>query len=176
MAGAMPPAAHNRHRKVGPAHGVLARNRRQAAVISIITLGELAEGFVDPRALVEFLAPFRVVTLSRAIAWRTAALQSSLSRRLGENDAWIAATALSFEATLLGREKEFERVPRLDYLSFWGPRQPCSSPFGRTFRFALARSVTEISTKHHQPATCAGHNFGVPQGAIPIRQGRHHES
>ena len=78
----------------------------------------LREGFSDPRAIVEFLAPFRVVTLSRAIAWRTAALQSSLSRRLGENDAWIAATALSYEATLIGREKAFARVPRLDYLSF----------------------------------------------------------
>jgi predicted nucleic acid-binding protein len=106
------------HRKMGPARGVLAANRRQTAAISIITLGEFAEGFTDPRALVEFLAPFRVVILSRAIAWRMAALQSSLSRRLGENDAWIAATALSYEATLIGREKSFERVPRLDYVTF----------------------------------------------------------
>ena len=44
-------------------------------------------------------------SLSRAIAWRTAALQSSLPRRLRENDAWIAATALSCEATLIGRER-----------------------------------------------------------------------
>ena len=105
-------------RKTGPAHGALAAHRKQTVAISIITLGEFAEGFTDPRALVEFLAPFRVLTLSRAIAWRTAALQSSLSRRVGENDAWIAATALSYEATLIGREKAFERVPRLDYLSF----------------------------------------------------------
>ncbi len=106
------------HRNEGPARGALAAHRRETVAISIITFGEFAEGFADPRALVEFLAPFRVVTLSRAIAWRTAALQSSLSRRLGENDAWIAATALSYEATLIGREKAFERVPRLDYLSF----------------------------------------------------------
>jgi len=86
--------------------------------ISIITLGEFAEGFQDPRALVEFLAPFRVVQLSRAIAWRMAALQGSLSRRLGENDAWIAATALSYEATLVARARAFERVPRLDYVAF----------------------------------------------------------
>lgn len=33
------------------------------------------------------------MALSRAIAWRTAALQSSLPRRLGENDAGIAASA-----------------------------------------------------------------------------------
>ena len=106
------------HRKSGPAIAVLAAHRRQAVAISIITLGEFAEGFTDPRALVEFLAPFRVVQLSRAIAWRTGALQSSLARRLGENDAWIAATALSYEATLVAREKAFERVPRLDYLAF----------------------------------------------------------
>ena len=102
----------------GPASAVLAAHRRQAAAISIITLGEFAEGFTDPRALVEFLGPFRVVQLSRAIAWRMAALQGSLSRRLGENDAWIAATALSYEATLIARDKGFERVPRLDYLPF----------------------------------------------------------
>jgi len=106
------------HGKAGPARAVLSAHRRQPVAISIIAFGEFAEGFADPRAIVEFLAPFRVVTLSRAIAWRTAALQSSLSRRLGENDAWIAATALSYEATLIGREKAFERVPRLDYLSF----------------------------------------------------------
>jgi predicted nucleic acid-binding protein len=105
-------------RKNGPARAVLTARRRQAAAISIITLGEFAEGFTDPKALLEFLAPFRVVQLSRAIAWRTAALQGSLARRLGENDAWIAATALSYEATLVARERAFERVPRLDYLTF----------------------------------------------------------
>jgi len=106
------------NRKSGPARAVLTAHRRQAAAISIITLGEFAQGFTDPKALVEFLAPFRVVQLSRAIAWRTAALQGSLTRRLGENDAWIAATALSYEATLVAREKAFGRVPRLDYLAF----------------------------------------------------------
>jgi len=105
-------------RRRGLATAVLAAHRRRAAAISIITLGEFAEGFSDPRALVEFLAPFRVLQLSRAIAWRMAALQGSLSRRLGENDAWIAATALAYEATLVAREKAFERVPRLDYLAF----------------------------------------------------------
>jgi predicted nucleic acid-binding protein len=106
------------NRKSGRARAVLTAHRRQAAVISIITLGEFAEGFTDPKALLEFLAPFRVVQLSRAIAWRTAALQGALTRRLGENDAWIAATALSYEATLVARERAFERVPQLDYLAF----------------------------------------------------------
>jgi len=96
----------------------LATHRRQAAAISIITLGEFAEGCTDPRGLVEFLALVRVVQLSRAIAWHIAVLQGSLSRRAGENDAWVAATALSYELTLVARERGFERVPRLDYLAF----------------------------------------------------------
>jgi tRNA(fMet)-specific endonuclease VapC len=106
------------NRKGGPARAVLTAHRRQAVAISIITLGEFAEGFTDPRALLEFLAPFRVVQLSRVIAWRMAALQGSLTRRLGENEVWIAATALSCEATLVARERAFERVPRLDRLAF----------------------------------------------------------
>jgi predicted nucleic acid-binding protein len=102
----------------GAASALLAARRKIPVAISIVTLGEFAEGFVDPVALNEFLLPFRVVQLSRMIAWRTALLQTSLPRRLGENDAWIVGTALAYEATLVGRERAFSRVPRLDYLSF----------------------------------------------------------
>jgi len=86
--------------------------------ISVVTLGEFAEGFLDPVALNDFVRPFRVVQLSRMIAWRTALLQTSLPRRLGANDAWIAGSALAYGATLVGRERAFSRVPRLDYLAF----------------------------------------------------------
>jgi len=102
----------------GPAAALLAARRKVPVAISIITVGELAEGFLDPVALNEFLIPFRVVQLTRMIAWRTALLQTSLPRRLGENDAWIAGTALAYEATLVGRERAFARVPRLNYLTF----------------------------------------------------------
>ena len=102
----------------GAACRLLASRRKEPVAISIITLGEFAEGFSDPIALYNFLAPFRIVQLSRMIAWRTALLQTSLSRRLGENDAWIAGTALAYQATLVGRERAFERVPRLEYATF----------------------------------------------------------
>ena len=102
----------------GPASALLASRRTLAVAISIVTLGEFAEGFLDPVALNEFVSPFRVVQLSRMIAWRAALLQTPLSRRLGENDAWIAATAITYGATLVGRERAFTRVPRLDYLAF----------------------------------------------------------
>ena len=102
----------------GPASALLTARRAMPAAISIVTLGEFAEGFLDPVALNEFVSPFRVVQLSRMIAWRTALLQTSMSRRLGENDAWIAGTAIAYGATLVGRERAFSRVPRLDYLTF----------------------------------------------------------
>jgi predicted nucleic acid-binding protein len=62
---------------------VLAANRRQARAIGIITLSEFAEGFTDPQAFGDFVARFRVLQLSRVIAWRAAMMQSSLPRRLG---------------------------------------------------------------------------------------------
>jgi tRNA(fMet)-specific endonuclease VapC len=105
-------------RSPGPAMALLAAHRHSATAISIITLGEFAEGFTDPKAFGEFVARFRVLQLSRGIAWRAAMLQGSLQQRLGENDAWIAATSLSYGATLVGRDPAFKRVPRLRYLPF----------------------------------------------------------
>jgi predicted nucleic acid-binding protein len=81
-------------------------------------VGEFAKGFEeDIRSVEAFLSPFRVLQLSRAIAYRMAKIQGSLLQRLGENDAWIAATALSYQASLVGRDKAFARVPRLKYIS-----------------------------------------------------------
>ena len=105
-------------RRPGAATTLLGCHRRSPIAISIITLGEFAEGFTDPQPFGEFISRFRVIQLSRAIAWRAAMMQGSLGKRLGENDAWIAATALSYDATLVGREQAFARVPRLNYLPF----------------------------------------------------------
>ena len=105
-------------RRVGPATTLLKAYRASPAAVSIVAFGEFAEGFSNPLALGEFLRPFRVLQLSHSIAWRAAQLQASLPRRLGENDAWIAATALAYGATLVARERAFNRVPRLDCLSF----------------------------------------------------------
>lgn len=102
-------------RRTGPARRFLASRAREPVAISIVSLAEFAEGFEDMRDVEAFLSRFRVLALSRAIAYKMAAMQASLSRRLGENDAWIAATALDYNAELAGREAAFERVPRLRY-------------------------------------------------------------
>jgi len=104
--------------RFGGASAVLAARPQVPVAVSIVSLGEFAEGFLDPVALDAFLRPFRILQLSRMIAWRTALLQTSLSRCLGENDAWIAGTALAYGASLVARERAFSRVPRLDYVTF----------------------------------------------------------
>jgi hypothetical protein len=93
-------------------------NRGQPFAISIVSLGEFAEGFDDTRLAGAFLSHFRILNLSHLIAFRMASMQSSLPQRLGENDAWIAATALYYGCKLVGREKAFSRVPNLKYVEF----------------------------------------------------------
>lgn len=97
---------------------MIAAHRREPMAISIVNLGEFAEGFRDAQQLQEFVRHFQVVALSRAIAWHSAMMQTSLPQRLGENDAWIAATARFYDATLVARDAGFSRVPRLRYLQF----------------------------------------------------------
>ncbi len=104
-------------RQLGSARRFLEARPTEPVGISIVSVGEFAEGFLDTRSVEAFLSPFRVLQLSRAIAYRMAAMQATQTQRLGENDAWIAATALAYHASLIGREKAFARVPRLKYVS-----------------------------------------------------------
>ena len=63
-----------------------------------------------------FLRRLRKLPLSEAIAYRAGELDRRLAdqgRRLGENDNWIAATALSYSATLVYADGDFARVPGL---------------------------------------------------------------
>ena len=102
----------------GDAKRFIDLHRQHDGAISVVSLGEFAEGFDDMRAMESFLVRFRVINLSRLVAYRMAAMQSSLPQRLGENDAWIAATALYYGVRLVGREKAFRRVPNLKYVEF----------------------------------------------------------
>jgi len=104
-----------REQTLGAARRLLQARAREPIAISIVTLGEFAEGFETEKEAEVFLSRFQVVQLSRAIAYKAAAMQSALPQRLGENDAWIAATALVYNAELVGREAAFKRVPRLKY-------------------------------------------------------------
>jgi predicted nucleic acid-binding protein len=100
---------------VGSVQTFLGRHRAEPLACSMVTIGELASG-ADEESIRFFLRRLRKIPLDEAIAYRAGRLDQDLARqgmRLGENDNWIAATALHYSATLLHADGDFERVPRL---------------------------------------------------------------
>lgn len=105
-------------RRAGPARRFLAEHRAETYCVSLVSVAEFAEGFDSPWEAEHFLRKFKKENLSSGIALLNAVLQASLPQRLGENDAWIVATALYNGRKLVGRDAAFRRVPGLKYLEF----------------------------------------------------------
>lgn len=105
----------------GPARQFIARHRAHELRVSIITWGELEVGTAAIEQLERLLAGIRVLMLSRQVAWRASRLHRQLASggaELGENDNWIAATALTWGLRLVSRDAAFRRVPGLSVISY----------------------------------------------------------
>jgi len=104
-------------RQPGRACRFLQANPDAPVRISVVTWGEFAEGFDDEHACADVLRPYPVILLSEAIAWRYGQLSGELrerGERIGDNDLWIAATALCHDIELVTRNGEhFRRVAGL---------------------------------------------------------------
>lgn len=97
--------------EVGPARRFLPSLRRRSLVVSIVSVEELLEGAVDEAVAVASLQRFTVQGLHFAQARRCALLQRRAARRMGENDAWLIATAESIDADVVGADRAaFERL------------------------------------------------------------------
>ncbi len=95
----------------GPARRLLTRLRGRRLVVSVISVEEILEGAVDQAAALVSLQRFVLQGVHLAQARRCALLQRRASRRMGENDAWLVATAQSLDADLAGADrKAFERL------------------------------------------------------------------
>lgn len=94
-----------RARRAGPAIAAVARLRGRKVCLSVVSVAEFLEGAEDQNAAARALARFTVHPLSWAHARRCALLQARSSQRLGENDAWILATAEVLNAELVGRDR-----------------------------------------------------------------------
>lgn len=89
--------------------------------MSEITRGELARGFASRAAWTAFCDRFVIYPFSDAIAWRAAEIFRDLRKRgkmTGENDLWIAATALEAGGVLVTRnERHFREIRGLKILT-----------------------------------------------------------
>ena len=96
---------------IGPARTFLPSLRGRPLVVSIVSVEELLEGAIDDAAAVAALRRFTLQGLQLAQARRCALLQRRASRRLGENDAWLVATAESIDADVVAADRTaFERL------------------------------------------------------------------
>ena len=95
----------------GPARKFLPSLRGRRIVVSIVSVEEILEGAADEAATLASLQRFAIHGLHVAQARRCALLQRRSSRRMGENDAWLVATADSLDADVVGADRAaFERL------------------------------------------------------------------
>jgi hypothetical protein len=98
-------------REQGPARTFLPSLRGRPLVVSVVTVEELLEGAADKAAALASLQRFSIQGLQLAQARRCALAQRRTARRLGENDAWLVATAESIDADVVGADRAaFDRL------------------------------------------------------------------
>ena len=110
-----------RKRQEGAAHSFLRAHAADEVAMSVITRGELARGFPRRTEWENFCAGFTVYPLNEEVLWTAAAIFQDLRKRgepTGENDLWIAATAVVIAQPLVtANTKDFSRIRGLQVLS-----------------------------------------------------------
>jgi predicted nucleic acid-binding protein len=95
----------------GPAWRLLNRLRGRPLVVSVISVEEILEGAVDQTAPLVSMQRFVLQGLHLSQAQRCALLQRRAARRMGENDAWLVATAQLLDADVAGADRAaFDRL------------------------------------------------------------------
>lgn len=107
-------------RSQGDARGYLAGLRRARVYLSVVAYAEVLEAADDPAELaVDLRVRFRFQSIGQDVAERVALMQRRSARRMGENDAWIAATAVKAGLTLVADDDEaFAGRAPLKYVNF----------------------------------------------------------
>jgi predicted nucleic acid-binding protein len=93
-------------RETGPARRFLSTLRGRRLVLSVVTVEEILEGAADGTAALASLQRFTIQGLHLAQARRCALLQRRAAQRMGENDAWLVATAQSLDADIVAADRQ----------------------------------------------------------------------
>ena len=91
--------------RMGPARRFLPSLRGRPLVVSVVSVEELLEGAISEADAQAALQRLTIQGLHLAQARRCALLQRRTSRRLGENDAWLVATAESIDADVVAADR-----------------------------------------------------------------------
>jgi tRNA(fMet)-specific endonuclease VapC len=110
-----------RRRQEGPAHLFLREHPDEKIEMSVVTRGELARGFSRRTDWEAFCGSFTVLPLDEDVLWKAAEIFQDLRKRgepAGENDLWIAATAMVTDQPLVtANSKDFQKIRGLRVLS-----------------------------------------------------------
>ena len=97
--------------EMGPARTFLPSLRGRPVAVSVVTVAEILEGAADDTAALGSLQRFSIQGVHLAQARRCALLQRRATRRMGENDAWLVATAETLDADIVGADRTaFDRL------------------------------------------------------------------
>jgi predicted nucleic acid-binding protein len=95
------------------------------SAVSVVTIGELHAGVLAAKdvetrarrlATLDLLAEISVVSIDEdvAVAWaRLRALLAEKGRRVNVNDAWIAATAMTYQLPVVTRDADYDAMEDL---------------------------------------------------------------
>jgi len=113
-----------RVKRPGPAMDFLGKHPEEVLCVTFTVAGEMAAGktLQDYGRWEKFLSPFRFLGNRTEVNWLYGQIYRNLSVRgclIGSNDMWIAATALSYQETVITRNLEdFSRVTGLRVLGY----------------------------------------------------------
>jgi len=97
--------------ELGPARRFLLALRGRRLAVSVVTVEEVFEGAASEAVAMASLQRFSIHGIQLAQARRCALTQRRSARRMGENDAWLVATAESIGADVVGADRAaFERL------------------------------------------------------------------
>jgi len=89
---------------------------------SRICWAELAQGVTTLTEVNELLADYSIIEIDADIAWHTSRVARTLKTsgsHIGDNDCWIAGTALSKGLALVSRNvKHFSRLPAVECVQY----------------------------------------------------------